>query len=402
MGYKTAEVGTNVNAVVTFYKKSGPVHVYVDDEEVANLTFTKRDTAIYIFRSLTVGNHTIKFTFDGNDTHESCSAEYELEITPIVPKESEINILINNYPPVNNTAEVETNQTIKIAGYFSSEFSGVTFDYMTVYIDQIETTNITPYTDWGSFEYNYTPTTPGIHEVKFTYAGSERYLPSEAYITIIATEPPKEYSLVVDTTEFTPGQTTNITASILFGTETLKDVATNITKGKITFKVNDKTLKDDSGKVIYAKVVNGTATIENYLVPDDWAKEGTTIQAVYSGSTQCEKLTSEKTEITVEKAAPTLTTESVTATAGSTIQLKATITDGNKVINTGKVVFKINGKTVKDENGKVIYAKVVDNQVIINYTLPSDMKAKEYNITATFISNDYERLEDTKVLNVTD
>ena len=68
----------------------------------------------------------------------------------------------------------------------------------------------------------------------------------------------------------------------------------------------------------------------------------------------------------------------------------------------GKVVFKINGKTVKDENGKVIYAKVVDNQVIINYTLPSDMKAKEYNITATFISNDYERLEDTKVLNVTD
>ncbi|RAP51043.1 MAG: hypothetical protein BZ133_03860 [Methanosphaera sp. SHI613] len=70
MGYKTAEVGTNVNAVVTFYKKSGPVHVYVDDEEVANLTFTKRDTAIYIFRSLTVGNHTIKFTFDGNDIHE--------------------------------------------------------------------------------------------------------------------------------------------------------------------------------------------------------------------------------------------------------------------------------------------------------------------------------------------
>ena len=68
----------------------------------------------------------------------------------------------------------------------------------------------------------------------------------------------------------------------------------------------------------------------------------------------------------------------------------------------GKVVFKINGKTVKDENGKVIYAKVVDNQVIINYTLPSDMKAKEYNITATFISNYYERLEDTKVLNVTD
>ena len=29
------------------------------------------------------------------------------------------------------------------------------------------------------------------------------------------------------------------------------------------------------------------------------------------------------------------------------------------------------------------------------------MKAKDYNITATFISSDYERLEDTKVLSVT-
>jgi len=203
--------------------------------------------------------------------------------------------------------------------------------------------------------------------------------------------------LNIDTTTFTPGETTTIQASIYFDGE----IITNITAGKITFKVNGKTLKDTSGKVIYAKVVNGVATIENYVVPDDWAKEGTTIQAVYSGSTQCEKLTSEKTNITVEKAAPTFTTESITATAGTTIQLKATITDGDKVINSGKVVFKINGKTVKDTNGKVIYAKVVNNQVIVNYTLPADMKVKDYNITATFISSDYERLEDTKVLSVT-
>ena len=203
--------------------------------------------------------------------------------------------------------------------------------------------------------------------------------------------------LIIDTTTFTAGQTNTIIASIYFDSE----VVNTINKGKITFKVNGKTLKDTNGKVIYAKVVNGTATIEDYLVPDDWSKEGTTIQAVYSGSTQCEKLTSEKTNIKVEKAAPTFTTESVTGSAGTTVQLKANITDGDKVINTGKVVFKINGKTVKDTNGKVIYAKVVNNQVIVNYTLPADMKAKEYNITATFISSDYERIEDTKTLTIT-
>ena len=240
----------------------------------------------------------------------------------------------------------------------------------------------------------YRPTNTGEKTLTITYTDSNGKYNTTTTTVDITVESP---TLIVDSITTTAGETISITARITADDETI----TSINKGKITFKVNGKTLKDTNGKVIYAKVVNGTATIENYLVPDDWAKEGTTIQAVYSGSTQCEKLTSEKTEITVEKAAPTLETESITAAAGTTIQLKATITDGDKVINTGKVVFKINGKTVKDENGKVIYAKVVNNQVIVNYTLPADMKAKEYNITATFISSDYERLEDTKTLTVT-
>ena len=61
-------------------------------------------------------------------------------------------------------------------------------------------------------------------------------------------------------------------------------------------------------------------------------------------------------------------------------------------------MFKINAKTVKDANGKVIYAKVANNQVKIEYTLPEDMTAGTYNITAVFISADYGRLEDSKAL----
>ena len=160
-------------------------------------------------------------------------------------------------------------------------------------------------------------------------------------------------------------------------------------------------MKDANGKVIYAKVVNGTAIIENYIVPSDWAKEGTTIQAVYSGSTQCEKLTSDKTNLTVAKAVPTLNTTDITANAGDSITLTATITDGDKLINNGKIVFKINGKAVKDANGKVIYAKVTNNTVNFTYILPADMKTKDYNITAVLISSDYDKLEDVKTLTVT-
>ena len=83
--------------------------------------------------------------------------------------------------------------------------------------------------------------------------------------------------LKVDTTEFTIGKNTTITASIYLG----DDVMTDINAGKVVFKVNGKTLKDFTGKVIYAKVVNGTATIENYEIPQTWNRDNLTITAVY-------------------------------------------------------------------------------------------------------------------------
>ncbi|MBR3213630.1 MAG: hypothetical protein IKF79_03845 [Methanosphaera sp.] len=80
--------------------------------------------------------------------------------------------------------------------------------------------------------------------------------------------------------------------------------------------------------------------------------------------------------------------------------LTATITDGDNIINTGKVVLKINGKTVKDANGKLIYAKVTNNQANITYTIPTSYKAKNYTLTATLISNEYDRLTDVKTLTI--
>jgi len=278
---------------------------------------------------------------------------------------------------------IETNIIINVTDSFGREITGI-------YI--IDDGEITTTSETNTI--NYIPQTTGEKTLTITYTDpTGKYNTTSTIVNIEVTTP----TLTVDPITSTAGQTINITARITAGDETI----TNINKGKVTFKVNGKTLKDANGKVIYAKVVNGTATIENYEVPSDWAKEGTTIQAVYSGSAQCDKLTSEKTNITVAKAVPTLTTEDVTTTAGGKITLKATITDNDKVINAGKIVFKINGKTVKDENGKVIYAKVVNNTVEFEYTLPESYKAGSYNITATFISADYDRLTDSKTLTVT-
>ena len=68
-----------------------------------------------------------------------------------------------------------------------------------------------------------------------------------------------ETKIVITPITTTIGEKINITATITINNQT----ATDINKRKVTFKVNGKTLKDANGKVIYAKVINGTATIEN-------------------------------------------------------------------------------------------------------------------------------------------
>ena len=201
--------------------------------------------------------------------------------------------------------------------------------------------------------------------------------------------------LKVDTTEFTVGEAATITASIYRGDE----VDSSINKGKVVFKVNGKTLKDSTGKVIYAKVTDGVATITDYEVPSSWAKDNVTIQAVYSGSSQCDALRAEA-NLTVTKDSPSITTSDVTASKGETVTLTATVVAGDTPVNVGKVIFKVNGKTVKDSNGKVIYASVVNGQVSVNYTVPENMKAGNYNITVSFTAPGCDKLVDTKTLTV--
>ena len=228
-----------------------------------------------------------------------------------------------------------------------------------------------------------------------TFNQSEKYADSNATNTIKVVELP--VMITVDTTTFTIGQTTQLKATIYQGSE----IVETLNKGKVVFKVNGKSLKDANGKVIYAKVVNGTAIIDDFTVPDSWNKENTTITASYTGCAEISSMTSDKYNITIVQPQPTITTNDITATAGSTISLNATINAGTEPVNTGKVVFKINGKTVKDANGKVIYAKVVNGMAIIDsYTIPSSYKAKEYTITATYISSDI-KIEDIKTLNIT-
>jgi hypothetical protein len=327
------------------------------------------------------GNDAVTATGENNVVENNTAAEFDTRI----PTNIELNY---------DGTPIDVGQRLLIRGVFTANSQDASAEGIKIYDNEEELTSIN--IEDGTITYAYTPTVTGIHNITFKFEGNQTHKETETTISITANEHIKEYIIKVDTTEFTPGTNSKISASIYADDEK----ATDINNGKVTFKVNGKTLKDaTTGKVIYAKVINGTATIENYQIPENW-KNGTTIQATYTGSKDVAKMSSNKTEITITTTQPTFTTKDITTTQGSTITLKANITDGNKVINTGKVVFKINGKTIKDTNGKVIYAKVTNNMANVTYTLPDTYKAKNYTITATLISPDYERLEDTKTLTI--
>ncbi|MBQ6443919.1 MAG: hypothetical protein IJJ11_04465 [Methanosphaera sp.] len=356
----------------------GTITITDENNNILNQTDVENGAITINFQLPENSNRNININYVDAEYYQSTTEELYIPHSTKITISSPEKAMINKNTPITITLEDENNQPLanqEILLTINNE-------------PQTITTN-----EQGTYTYNYTPTEVGDITITAKFNNTNEYTESENTITITVIET----KLTVNSINSQIGQKINITARILANNETY----TSINSGKITFKVNGKALKDANGKVIYAKVVNGTATIEGYEIPASWAKEDTTIEAVYTGSSQCNKLTSEKVNLTVTKAVPTLTTSDITATAGETITLTAQVTDNDKVINTGKVVFKINGKTVKDENGKVIYAKVTNNQANITYTLPENMKAKDYNITAVFTATNYDKLEDVKTLTIT-
>jgi hypothetical protein len=89
-----------------------------------------------------------------------------------------------------------------------------------------------------------------------------------------------------------------------------------------------------------------------------------------------------------------------TVTKGQIATFTVKVTDNNVNVNEGKVILKINGKTLKDDNGKVIYAQVVDGIATVEYMIPDTMKSKDYTLSAVFVSSNYSRCVDEQTLTV--
>ena len=95
-----------------------------------------------------------------------------------------------------------------------------------------------------------------------------------------------------------------------------------------------------------------------------------------------------------------LTTWDVEMVRGRGVTLSAYVDYMNQTINYGKVYFKIDGKTLLDENRSVLYTSVIDNRADLPYDMPSDITLGNHTLTAGYIVSSTISVTDNKKLTI--
>ena len=324
----------------------------------------------------TVGdNIPVTVRYDGNDTYMASSEIISVDVEKLGSE-----LTLN---PVNNTS---INSTVDVSGVLSEEYTqkAIANSTVTIIVDGISYNTVTD--DNGNFKVTIkTAATTGTYTIKASYDGSDLYTPSSDETTFdvekISTK------TTVDAVNGVIYEKVNLTAHIT-------DVnGNNVTGGKVVFSINGVEVTDNNGNVIYANVTGGVATITKEA-PRVWHKENTTIVATYLGNDAYDDSVSEKADviITLRTANIDVLTNGTKVKVGDTTSIIAHVYYNNTLVNEGKVIFKLNGKTLKDDDGNIIFVKVENGIAKLDYTITSIYSAKEYTLTAVFSGKDYNRV----------
>lgn len=163
----------------------------------------------------------------------------------------------------------------------------------------------------------------------------------------------------------------NATIKAITGNETLKinyNFPTNV-NALTTVKIDGKTILNEQ------LIWNGKAQL-NYKLPASLNREKYTLNIIINNDGNIMK---RNITITIPKREVDLTLDVPSnAKIGDKIQIKTHLTCNGMNITTGKIAFKINGKTMQTN------LKVINGIVLINYTIPDTFSIKKYNISVVY------------------
>ena len=190
-----------------------------------------------------------------------------------------------------------------------------------------------------------------------------------------------------------------------------KVIMANTTNTGVNSKVTAIIL-DEKGNIIYdgnvtftLGNVNQTVTISNGIAQVTFDTSAYklgkyNITATFNGNDIC-AVANNTVTLTVTKYDVNVQVNPITTLSGNKVLLTANVTDINgKAVNTGRVIFKLNGCTLKDSNGNTLYANVINGTATVEYMIPAHYTAKNYTLTAVASSNTYNRTETNSTLTI--
>ncbi|RAP47137.1 MAG: hypothetical protein BZ136_06650, partial [Methanosphaera sp. rholeuAM74] len=170
------------------------------------------------------------------------------------------------------------------------------------------------------------------------------------------------------------------------------------TDGTVYFMVNDEVLVDEDGTVITATVSDGQAVLD-VVVPSEWLRSDMELALVYVNPNY--NITE---NVVVDISKRTATVEIISELdlvgPGDTITLQARITDNEELVGNGRVVFKLNGISLDDEDNNIYCVDVVEGIATLEYTVKDSIILGDYELEAVFENQLYERSTGSTTLTI--
>ena len=323
---------------------------------------TDENGTIIITPDLPVGENNITITYPGDDTYNTTTINHTINITQ---RQSLTTARLDNNTIQNTTISVTVRDKLTGQKITSGNITITNTDN-----NEIIARGTLNGTNTINIPLNIN--TAGQYNLRIDYHGNTNYTPSNTTLNDV-TITKRNATIDINTINNTIDDTRiNIT---------VKDPVTNtsIANAPITITLPDGT-----------KINTHTGSTGTTTITLDLPSDTQTINITYDGSNTYQPSSKEYT-LNVEKLPTTITVNKQTGYIGENLTLTAQVTDaqGNPITG-GRVIFKLNGITLKYEDNETIYADVTNGIATTSYYIPTSYQAKTYKLEAVYTgSNTY-------------
>jgi len=256
-------------------------------------------------------------------------------------------------------------------------------------------TMLTNTTDENGMVYiTYTPQSVGEVSVTINYDGNDSmgYAPAVA-VTKTFSVNKLNTTITVVPVEAYLGDQTSITVNVADSGNQ------KVNGGSIQLLIYGSAVIDEATLNDSVEVVDGVATF-TYTIPTSWIAADKDVKVIYSGNdiyNSSNNTVKAVIKVKTREANLVLTQENY-AKLGEVAILKSSVTSVDGVIDGGYVVYKVNGKVLRDEHNVIVKSLVVDGIATLSYTVNSTVGV---NITATYTNSVYDRAKDSMTVTPT-